>query len=205
MSSLLVFRASDVHGEGTVERMDSFKSLSKHMPTFVLCAWMPSGIDFTSSCRSCASCQEYVLLGPPDSSNSGDVWATWGKMNSELIEEYGLDPDELPPHEKEKFQRTNLSMLGETTLCRFDVSRRSRFSSVVSFRREVDVDEGGEVLAVADDGVCKAEVIPPLHEMSQLNALLLSTDTIDDGNTGSQTRIAGRNDDGEQCAASSVQ
>ena len=186
--------------------MDAVKSLSKHMPTFVLCAWMPSGIDFTSSCRSCASCQEYVLLGPPDSSNSGDEWATWGEMNSELVEEYGLDPDELPPHEKEKFQRTNLSMLGETTLCRFDVSRRSRFSSVVSFRREVDVDEGGEVADEKINGVLMAvaEVIPTARDVAA-QCTLLSTDTIEYGNKGSQKRIAGGNDDGEQCAASGVQ
>ena len=124
--SNVVFKATDVRPPreaqrvGNVERMNAMKALQRHAPSIVVCAWMPSGVDFTSDVRRCATCLEYILLGVPDSCISGDIWATWGIMNSELIDNYGLDPHAVAPYIEEGWRKIERRELSRYSLCRFD-------------------------------------------------------------------------------------
>lgn len=182
VSSLLTFKASDINPpsetprESMVERMDARRSLRRHSPTFVLCLWMPSGIDFTSLIRECGACQEYILIGIPDSSVCGDEWATWGVASAELIENYGLLEGAKPPHEEDGWHRQPLPVISENTLCRFDATNDSKsFSCAVSFRRELEETStllGHDILKpprpyhmmTLSELVVHAESIPRLHQ-----------------------------------------
>ena len=142
VSSLLMFKASDINPprgtprENMVERMDARRALRRHKPTFVLCVWMPSGVDFTGDVRMCPSCQEYTLLGPRDTSVCGDAWATWGKATRELVEDYGLREGAKPPFEEDGWHQKPLPLLSQMTLCRFDTQGTTEgCSRVATFRR----------------------------------------------------------------------
>jgi len=152
VSSLLLFKASDINPprgtprENMVERMDARCALRRHKPTFVLCVWMPSGVDFTEDIRCCPSCQEYALIGVRDTSVCGDAWATWGKATQELVEDYGLPEDAKPPYEEAGWHRKALPLLSQMTLCRFDTNGSAEgCSHVVSFRRGKEEGSAKEV------------------------------------------------------------
>lgn len=173
VSSLLVFKASDINPprnaprENMVERMDARRALQRHKPTFVLCVWMPSGVDFSEDVRRCRSCQEYTLLGVRDSSVCGDAWATWGKAAQELIEDYGLPEDAKPPYEEAGWHQKPLPLLSQMTLCRFDTnSSRGGCSQVASFRRGME------------EGSSRAARPPRPYHMMSLEELVAFAQTI---------------------------
>lgn len=181
VSSLLVFKASDINPprdtprESMVERLDARRALRRYSPTFVLSVWMPSGVDFTGDIRRCASCHEYLLIGVADTSVCGDVWATWGKMSQNLIEDYGLPDDAKPPFAEDGWHRKGLPLLSRMTLCRFDtVATSEGCSQVVSFRRGVEEDCPDQAgtdyprpprpyhMMTVDQLVAFAQTLPPL-------------------------------------------
>jgi hypothetical protein len=158
-SPRLVFHATDIRPPKTtttVKRMNSRRAITKYKPSFVICAWMPSGVDLTSDMRQSTFTTEYILIGPPNTSNSGDAWATWGISSPELVENYGLDPNAKPPYVEDNWCRYDLDLLSSFCCGRFDVDSSHPFSKVVSFRRmqkknrslwEMSVEELCEMVA----------------------------------------------------------
>ena len=57
------------------------EALEAYAPTLVLCSCMPPNIDWSSSFRRSASVMEYLLIGPADSTRSGQLLETWGLRN----------------------------------------------------------------------------------------------------------------------------
>ena len=49
-----------------VEKADVLAALSKHVPSIVICSWMPEGIDWTDAFANTPSVREYILIGNPD-------------------------------------------------------------------------------------------------------------------------------------------
>ena len=161
-TSLLTFQATDIHPPSTsksiVKRMNARRAIIKYQPTIIICSWMPSGIDFTGEIRLSKDCQEYILIGPPNTSTSGDAWATWGILSQELIDDYGLDKNAIKPYLADEWHRCELPELNKCTFCRFDVNGSEvGFSKVTSFRKGVFID----------DRIVVVPVLPmPLHDMS---------------------------------------
>ncbi len=49
-----------------VEKADVLAALSKHVPSIVICSWMPEGIDWTDAFANTPGVREYILIGNPD-------------------------------------------------------------------------------------------------------------------------------------------
>jgi hypothetical protein len=105
--------------------------------------------------------QEYILVGPADSSMCGDIYGTWGKVpslrqksawvkrdkdrtNADEEEEEEEDEEEeenviiVGESEQERlggFVRRDVSEFDGLCLCRFDHSLYQGFSKVVTFSR----------------------------------------------------------------------
>ena len=89
----------------------------------------------------------YLLLGPPDGSESGDAWATWGAVpplgcarcggDPDGCErcDHGIEPGARPPHANDGFVRAPLDGVARWQVCRFDSAAARGFSSAVEFTR----------------------------------------------------------------------
>ena len=115
-----------------VERLDCEAALAAHAPQLVLACWMPSGVDWTAAFRACASVREYVLVGEPDSSTCGDVWASWGVLPSRP-DEYGINESSVPPWDADGYVRAELDDVAQYQLCRFDSAAARGYSTSVAF------------------------------------------------------------------------
>ena len=121
-----------------VEKLTHTKALEKYKPEIVICSWMPYKVDFTADFRKCPSVMEYILIGDADD-GCGDPWKTWGLPPIESL----YDPSkecEIPPYERDGFERKNLYDLSRLQICRTDLPGSLNFfqlshSSTVSFRR----------------------------------------------------------------------
>ena len=105
------------------------EALEAYAPTLVLCSCMPPNIDWSSSFRRSASVMEYLLIGPADSTRSGQLLETWGLRNG-----FGKPPE--PPWAG-RFTRHELPELGRWLLGTDDAPGRVGTNRVVSFRRLV--------------------------------------------------------------------
>ena len=127
--------AADAEMVESVLQLDSEAAIARFQPTYVIVAWMPSGIDWTLHARACAACREYLLLGEADGSTCGDGWATWGIVPDNGWE-YGLDEDSIAPPAADGFARTDLSPASRLQVCRFDSAVARGFSNTVCFTRK---------------------------------------------------------------------
>ena len=67
-------------GMATIAEHLDAATLARFAPAAVVCAWMPSGDDWTAAFRDAPSVRAYALRGPSDGGASGDAWATWGAV-----------------------------------------------------------------------------------------------------------------------------
>ena len=95
-----------------IEALDVEAALRTHAPALVLACWMPAGRDWTAALRACASCREYVLVGPADSAISGHEWLTWGR---------GGQRGEVAPHAAAGWTRHDVAEVARWQLCRIDL------------------------------------------------------------------------------------
>jgi hypothetical protein len=126
-----------------VEACDAAEVMSRFKPDIVLVSWMELGQDWTSTFRSCASVQEYVLVGEVDNGACGHPWKTWGHSfirhdtSSSAGGEAGAGADaasgrsggsgkdakpedKQPPYAAEGFERVELEELSALQLNHFD-------------------------------------------------------------------------------------
>jgi len=112
-----------------VEAIDYKKALQIHKPQIVISCWMPYATDFSQDFRSTPSVQEYIVIG--ENEVVGDPWKTWG-----LEDTYTEDKNELPPFEKDGFEKNELKGQVTGQICRTDDPGEYFHSSTVSFRRK---------------------------------------------------------------------
>ena len=89
-------------------------ALTVHRPLLAFACWMPAGCDWTEGFRQCASCQEYVLIGPADGATSGHEWLTWG---------LGGRADGAPPYAADGWTRHDLAEVSRWQLSRVDLPK----------------------------------------------------------------------------------
>ena len=89
------------------------EALEAYRPRLVICACMPPRIDWSASLRRAATVLEYLLVGPVDSSRSGDLCATWG--GPEPFKTRGRSPQQ-PPFMAQGFVRHDLLHLSNLCL-----------------------------------------------------------------------------------------
>jgi hypothetical protein len=68
-----------------VVKCDYSTALSTYNPDAIITSWMPMNQDWTSAFRKKESCQEYILIGNPDS--CGKLWDTWGTRSTDLFDQ----------------------------------------------------------------------------------------------------------------------
>jgi len=127
---------------GGVEARAFRAALREHAPHLVVCSWMPMGVDWTATFRSCASVREYVLLGELFDGACGHNWLTWG--NAAFREGHDKGHDEVqghavetPPHERDGWTMREVPEVSRWQLSRFasDTSDCEFNSYCVSVRR----------------------------------------------------------------------
>jgi hypothetical protein len=146
-----------------VEEVDYKKAIAKYQPDIVLCAWMPMGVDWTSSFRECDRVQAYTLVGEADDGNCGHNWLTWGNPDfaPEDVKRVGSKNKQQQQHQKmlhsrksiaaqaphlgagsagsaasSSFKRMNVDTAAKYQLQRYD-SEQTRFNSrTVTFLRD---------------------------------------------------------------------
>jgi len=68
----------------SVVKCDYESALSVYEPDVILTSWMPMNQDWTSLFRKKKSCEEYILIGNPES--CGKSWQTWGMRNAHAFD-----------------------------------------------------------------------------------------------------------------------
>ena len=96
-----------------------------------LVAWMPMGVDWTSSWRVLPQLSEYVVVGEAWNGCCGHNWDTWGNP---AYAPAGADV-EAPPYEADGFAKRELADLSRAQLSRYDCAAYAGNSRTFSFKR----------------------------------------------------------------------
>ena len=106
-----------------VETLDVDAALAKYQPALVVCAWMPSGVDFTKAIRATPSVRAYALIGEADDGACcGHPYDTWGLGGT-------------APYEKDGFHRVDLPSVSNHQISRYDSMQFVGNSKTVLFCR----------------------------------------------------------------------
>jgi len=154
--------ADRIYTKFPTEMMDVSEAIPQFLPTIVVCVWMPLGIDWTSIFRSTRSVQEYILIGPPET--TGHVIDTWKCAEND-------------------WEITELRGLSKLQICRCDGHNDIGHSVTTSFRRPESNEHSNAIAVIVDD----VEVEDGQHHTSEFTAITSASNTTPATNTSSSS------------------